>query len=188
METLFTPWRYEYIKGKGPEAGGAEEGCFLCAAAREPDDPERLVVHLSAHHLVMLNRHPYTNGHLMIAPLRHLGSPCEATREEAAELWPLALECQRVLAADCEPDGFNLGINLGTAAGAGVPDHFHFHVVPRWGGDTNFMGVVAGVRMVPQALDDTRRRLRERFADWAGGAAAGGGEGAAGRGSGRGEG
>ena len=180
MQTLFTPWRYDYIKGKGPEAGGAEEGCFLCAAAREPDDPERLVVHVAAHHLVMLNRHPYTNGHLMIAPLRHVASPGETTREEAAELWPLVLEAQRVLAEDCEPDGFNLGINLGAAAGAGVPDHFHFHVVPRWGGDTNFMGVVAGVRMVPQALDETRGRLRERFAA--------AGQGAAGRGSGRGAG
>lgn len=163
METLFTPWRYDYIKSKG-SAGSAAEGCFLCAAAREPNDPERLVVHVGAHHLVMLNRHPYTNGHLMIAPLRHLASPGEATREEAAELWPLVLATQRVLAEDCDPDGFNLGLNIGSAAGAGVPDHFHFHVVPRWGGDTNFMGVVAGVRMVPQSLDDTRRRLRERFA------------------------
>jgi len=190
MQTLFTPWRYDYIKGKGTEAGDAEVGCFLCAAASAPDDPERLVVHLAAHHLVMLNRHPYTNGHLMIAPLRHLASPCEATPDEAAELWPLAIECQRVLAEDCSPDGFNLGINLGSAAGAGVPDHFHFHVVPRWGGDTNFMGVVAGVRMVPQSLDATWRRLRERFAAGAAGAEGerSAGAAAARRGNGRGEG
>jgi ATP adenylyltransferase len=158
METLFTPWRFEYIKRKGQETG-----CFFCAAAREPDDPERLVVFATAHHLVMLNRHPYTNGHLMVAPLAHVASPRDAPADARAELWPLVLSVQEVLEEDLRPDGFNLGLNLGRAGGAGVPGHFHFHVVPRWQGDTNFMGVVAGVRMVPQALDDSWRRLRGCF-------------------------
>lgn len=162
METLFTPWRYEYIKRKG-----RDEGCFFCAAAGELDDPERLVVFATAHHLVMLNRHPYTNGHLMVAPLAHVASPRQQDGAAAAELWPLVLAVEEVLAEDLRPDGFNLGLNLGRAAGAGVPGHFHFHVVPRWGGDTNFMGVVAGVRMVPQALDDSWRRLRRCFARFA---------------------
>ncbi|HEX2162612.1 MAG TPA: HIT domain-containing protein, partial [Thermoanaerobaculia bacterium] len=162
MESLFTPWRYDYIKTKG-----RDEGCFLCAAAAELDEPERLVVFAAAHHLVMLNRHPYTNGHLMVAPLAHHASPRQEDDAAQAELWPLVLAVQEVLEEDLSPDGFNLGLNLGRAAGAGVPGHFHLHVVPRWQGDTNFMGVVAGVRMVPQALDDSWRRLRRRFARFA---------------------
>jgi ATP adenylyltransferase len=159
MENLFTPWRYAYIRGTEPSS----KGCFFCAAAAEPDDPERLVVFVASHHLVMLNRHPYTNGHLMVAPLIHVGSPADASAPARAELWPLVLACQEVLAGYSSPDGFNLGMNLGRAAGAGVPEHFHFHVVPRWQGDTNFMGAVADTRIVPQALDDTWRDLRHRF-------------------------
>jgi ATP adenylyltransferase len=162
MATLFTPWRYEYIKTKGQG-----EGCFFCAAACDLDDAERLVVFATSHHLVMLNRHPYTNGHLMVAPLAHQASPRDQGTAAAAELWPLVLAVQEVLDEDLAPDGFNLGLNLGSAAGAGVPGHFHFHVVPRWNGDTNFMGVVAGVRIVPQALDDSCRRLRRSFARFA---------------------
>lgn len=162
METLFTPWRYPYIKGSKAQ----DEGCFFCAATAAPDEPERLVAFVARHHLVMLNRHPYTNGHLMVAPLEHLASPADASPEAQAELWPLVLACREVIAGYSGPDGFNLGINLGRAAGAGVPGHFHFHVVPRWQGDTNFMGAVAEVRMVPQALDDTRAALRERFAPY----------------------
>ncbi len=166
MDTLFTPWRYGYIKGSKGRDAGRDEGCFFCAAAAAPDDPERLVVFVAAHHLVMLNRHPYTNGHLMVAPLDHVGAPEDARPAAREELWPLVLACRQVVAGYSSPDGFNLGINLGSAAGAGVPDHFHFHVVPRWQGDTNFMGAVGRVRMVPQALEDTRAALREAFAPW----------------------
>jgi len=160
MDTLFTPWRYRYIK----QSKGRIEECFFCAAAAAPDEPERLVVFVAAHHLVMLNRHPYTNGHLMVAPLDHVGSPADSSPVAQAELWPLVLACREVVAGYSSPDGFNLGMNLGGAAGAGVPEHFHFHVVPRWRGDTNFMGAVGDVRIVPQALDDTRSALRQRFA------------------------
>jgi ATP adenylyltransferase len=173
MENLFTPWRYAYIRGNN----ASSEGCFFCAAAAEPNDAERLVVHVASHHLVMLNRHPYTNGHLMVAPLAHVGSPAEASAEARAELWPLVLACREIVTAYSSPDGFNLGMNLGKAAGAGVPDHFHFHVVPRWHGDTNFMGAVADTRIVPQALDDTWSDLRQRFRTWAqAGGHGGGGE------------
>lgn len=174
MKNLFTPWRYDYIKGHAEP----DPGCFFCAAAAAPDDPERLVVLVARHHLVMLNRHPYTNGHLMVAPLEHLGSPDLASEEAQAELWPLVLACRGVVSEYSSPDGFNLGLNDGAAAGAGVPGHYHFHVVPRWSGDTNFMGAVADTRMVPQALDDTWRDLRHRFAALAeeGRFARGGGE------------
>ncbi len=159
MQNLFAPWRYRYITQAKP----AVDDCFFCAAARRPDDPESLVVWVARHHLVMLNRHPYTNGHLMVAPLAHLASPLDSDAAAQAEFWPAVLTAQRVLDAAYHPGGFNLGMNLGTPAGAGVPGHFHFHVVPRWTGDTNFMSVVAEVRLVPEDLGTTRERLRELF-------------------------
>jgi ATP adenylyltransferase len=158
MEILFTPWRYEYI------TGNVADGCFFCDASRDPDDPERLVVFKGAHHLVMLNRHPYSNGHLMVAPVAHLASPSESSAEAQVEFWPLVLESRRVLEEAYRPHGFNLGMNLGRPAGAGVPDHYHFHVVPRWEGDTSFMSVVGGVRLVPEDLRSVWHRLRQLFA------------------------
>jgi ATP adenylyltransferase len=161
METLFTPWRYAYITEKPPD-----DDCFFCAAARDLHShqaEEGLVVARGEHHLVMLNRHPYSNGHLMVAPLTHLASPQEEDAAARAEFWPLILSVQRVLASAYSPHGFNLGMNLGTPAGAGVPGHFHFHLVPRWAGDTNFMTVLAEVRLVPEDLRQTRERLRTLF-------------------------
>lgn len=160
MEILFTPWRYSYIVRSSQESD-----CFFCAAAREPEDPDRLVVHMADHHLVMLNLHPYSSGHLMVAPLDHLASPYESPAAACAEFWPLVLKAQRVLGKAYNPDGFNLGMNVGRSAGAGVPGHFHFHVVPRWTGDTNFMTVLAEVRLVPEDLRHARERLRALFAE-----------------------
>jgi ATP adenylyltransferase len=166
MDTLFTPWRYSYIT-QTPLAPTAEE-CFFCAAARDPgavDDPEGLVVAKTDHHLVMLNLHPYASGHLMVAPLLHLASPQEEDEAARAAFWPLVLRAQRLLAEAYSPHGFNLGMNLGKPAGAGVPGHFHFHLVPRWTGDTNFMTVLAEVRLVPEDLGQARLRLRALFRD-----------------------
>ena len=166
MEHLFTPWRYSYITNTSPSPAGppdADPGCFFCAAARNPGDPDSLVVHTARHHLVMLNLHPYSNGHIMVAPLDHLASPLESGEEATAEFWPLVLRCQRVLQEAYSPHGFNLGINVGKPAGAGVPGHFHFHLVPRWTGDTNFMTVLAEVRLVPEDLRQSRERLRALF-------------------------
>lgn len=164
MERLFTPWRYEYIK-KSPAGptGETDTGCFFCAAARDPWGEDSLVVQAASHHLVMLNLHPYSNGHLMVVPLAHHSSPQECTPEAQAEIWPLVLRCQRVLQSAYAPHGFNFGMNLGQAAGAGVPGHFHFHLVPRWAGDTNFMTVLAEVRLVPEDLRQSRERLRALF-------------------------
>jgi ATP adenylyltransferase len=120
---------------------------------------------MARHHLVMLNLHPYSSGHLMVAPLEHLSSPLESSEEAQAEFWPLVLKCQRVLTQAYAPQGLNLGMNLGKPAGAGVPGHFHFHLVPRWAGDTNFMTVLAEVRLVPEDLRQTRERLRALFAE-----------------------
>jgi ATP adenylyltransferase len=165
VETLFTPWRYAYITER-PRTSG----CFLCDAAAAPEDPERLVLHLTPHHLVILNRHPYSNGHLMVAPREHVAAPLLASPESRVEMWPVVLLAQRVLDEAYEAPGMNLGMNLGTAAGAGVPDHFHFHVLPRWQGDTNFMTAIGGTRLVPESLEQTRQRLRPIFARLSGGA------------------
>jgi ATP adenylyltransferase len=158
MQVLFTPWRYRYVSRQE-----GNNGCFFCAAAAEPDDAERLVVFTAEHHLVMLNRHPYSNGHLMVAPLEHVADPESSPAAAQAEFWPLVLSAARVLRRVYSPDGLNLGLNLGQSAGAGVPSHFHFHLVPRWKADTNFMTVVGGVRTVPEDLEATRLRLREAF-------------------------
>lgn len=160
MQVLFTPWRYAYIAGQRESVAG----CFLCEAAATPDDPQRLVVHVAAHHLVVLNRHPYSNGHLMVAPREHVSSPTDAGSATQQEAWPVLLLCQRVLEAAYGPDGMNLGMNLGRVAGAGLPDHYHLHIVPRWQGDTNFMTAIADTRLVPEDLLQTRERLRPLFA------------------------
>jgi ATP adenylyltransferase len=159
MQTLYTPWRFEYIS-----VSPSSESCFFCEAATDPEDPERLVVFSTQHHLVLLNRYPYTNGHLMVAPLAHLANPADGEPETVREFWPLVLRAQRALEQAYRPHGFNMGINLGRGGGAGVPGHFHFHVVPRWEGDTNFMSVVGGVRLVPEEPRQIRDRLRPIFA------------------------
>src|SRR4029078_3161037 len=126
-------------------------------------DRESLVLARGQHPLVMLNLHPYSNGHVMVAPVEHLASPLESDAAARAEFWPLVLKTPRVLAEAYQPHGFNLGMNLGQPAGAGVPGHFHFHLVPRWTGDTNFMTVLAEVRLVPKELRQPRARLRGLF-------------------------
>jgi ATP adenylyltransferase len=121
--------------------------------------------------LVILNRHPYSNGHLMVAPRAHLPSPLRATPGEQTELWQVVLLAQRALETSYAPPGMNVGLNLGRVAGAGVPDHFHVHLVPRWEGDTNFMTAIGHTRLIPEALERTRERLLRVFAGLAGAAA-----------------
>jgi ATP adenylyltransferase len=160
MQTLFTPWRFEYIS-----MSTEDEGCFFCQAAALQTESKTLVVWRGEYHLVMLNRYPYTNGHLMVAPLAHIADPQEATRPAQIEFWPLVLRCQAVLNSVYSPNGFNMGLNLGSAAGAGVPSHYHFHIVPRWQGDTNFMSVLGGVRLVPEEPVQVAEKLRPLFAE-----------------------
>lgn len=155
MQTLFTPWRYSYIRS----TASPSEGCFLCGAAADPGDPARLVLTTTEHHVVLLNKHPYNNGHLMVAPRQHRATPGEMEPAAQTELWPLVLACQQALERVYRPHGLNLGLNLGVAAGAGVPDHWHLHILPRWSGDTNFLSVVGEIRLVPEDLETTRVRL-----------------------------
>jgi ATP adenylyltransferase len=153
LKQLWAPWRLEYIKG-----ADEQEGCVFCSAARAGDE-EELVVHRGELAFVVLNRYPYASGHLMIAPYRHEGEFGDLESEEAAEIHRLTSAGLGALAETMRPQGFNLGWNLGRIAGAGVVDHVHLHVVPRWAGDTNFMPVLADVKVLPEALEDTRRKL-----------------------------
>jgi ATP adenylyltransferase len=143
----------EYIQG-----ADEQEGCIFCRA-RDGADEESLVVRRGERAFVVLNRYPYASGHLMVAPNRHEGEFGELDAEEAAEIHRLAATGLGALAETMRPQGFNLGWNLGRIAGAGVVDHLHLHVVPRWAGDTNFMPVLADVKVLPEALEDTRRKL-----------------------------
>jgi ATP adenylyltransferase len=150
---LWAPWRLEYI-----ENADDEEGCVFCLAD-EADGEERLVVHRGERAFVMLNKFPYSSGHLMVAPRRHAGELGALEDDEALEIHHLAREGIAALRELYSPEGFNLGWNLGRAAGAGVVEHVHLHVVPRWAGDTNFMPVLADVKVLPEHLEETRRRL-----------------------------
>ena len=150
---LWAPWRLEYI-----QQADEQEGCVFCAAAAASDE-EGLVLARGAHALAMLNKFPYSSGHLMVAPYRHVADFVELSDEEALELHRLAGCGMASLAEVFSPQGFNLGWNLGRIAGAGITDHVHLHVVPRWAGDTNFMPVLADVKVVPEHLTETRARL-----------------------------
>jgi ATP adenylyltransferase len=150
---LWAPWRLEYIA-----QADEQSGCVFCDAAAGEDE-ERLVVHRGEHAFVLLNKFPYSSGHLMVASYRHAGEFAELTDEEALEVHRLAQHGIAALAETYAPQGYNLGWNLGRIAGAGVVDHVHLHVVPRWAGDTNFMPVLADVKVLPEHLIETRRRL-----------------------------
>ena len=169
-EVLFTPWRLAYLTG-GADAL-PKDGCLFCVLPAASDE-DALIAYRGATAYVVLNRFPYTNGHVMITPYAHRASLGAMTPEERAELVELAAVCEDVLREAYRPHGFNLGVNLGKSAGAGVADHVHLHVVPRWDGDTNFLTVLGGTRTVPEELPVTRVRLAGLFA--ARGAGAGGG-------------
>ena len=147
MERLWAPWRLEYIAG---EKSGE---CIFCDKPLEENDRANHILRRGVHSFVLLNAFPYNNGHLMIAPYAHLSELDELPRETLVEMMELCQDATRALKLAMGPDGFNVGFNLGAAAGAGIKDHLHLHVVPRWAGDTNFMPVLADVRVVPQSLE-----------------------------------
>lgn len=172
-ERLWAPWRLGYVKGDrtppNPSAEpqlppDADAGCFLCRAVAERRDRENLVIERGRHTVVMLNRYPYNNGHLLVACQRHVGQLDELSVEANAEAVETIARLTGLIAGAMNADGFNVGLNLGKAAGAGVPGHLHWHVVPRWQGDTNFMPVLAGVDVIPQALDELWSVLTDALA------------------------
>jgi len=160
MDHLWTPWRSTYITSKAERSV-----CIFCEAARASlDDAKNLVVYRAALNFVMLNAFPYTNGHIMIAPYDHVSRLGAATPEATTEMMHIARVAEDVLEQTYRPDGLNLGMNLGEAAGAGIAAHIHLHLLPRWIGDANFMTTVAETRVMPESLADTYRKLRDGFA------------------------
>jgi ATP adenylyltransferase len=158
MRALFTPWRLSYVMSLKRD----DAKCVFCAAQKAGDE-ESLILHRARHNFIILNLYPYNNGHLMIVPLRHLADPGKAEPEERAEMMELAVRCQEALEKAYGPEGFNIGMNLGRGAGAGVTDHFHLHIVPRWVGDTSFMSVFGETRVVPEDLKETLKKLKQYF-------------------------
>ncbi|MBN2713580.1 MAG: HIT domain-containing protein [Planctomycetes bacterium] len=160
MQRIWAPWRLEYILDQGPK----EPGCFFCNSWKNVGrEKEYLVLGRGKHSFVIMNRFPYNNAHLMVAPANHAGSIEDASLEEHTEMWQLTVMCKKILEATVNIDGCNIGINQGKVAGAGVLDHLHIHIVPRWDGDTNFMPVMSDIKVMPEALEACYDKLRPSF-------------------------
>lgn len=156
-QRLWAPWRLEYIKG---EKTGE---CIFCAKPALGDDAQALIPHRGERCFVILNAFPYSNGHLMVAPYEHGGALEDVDDETSLELLRLTQRSMQALGSAYGPEGYNVGLNQGTIAGAGMADHVHFHIVPRWGGDTNYMPVIADTRVLPQSLVDSYQAVRDAF-------------------------
>jgi ATP adenylyltransferase len=157
MEFIWSPWRYDYLASGGKRPSS----CVFCLTEDRTHDADRLVVLRGVHNFVILNLFPYTSGHVMVAPYEHLNTISAAKLEQMAEMMQLAQRVTAALQNLYAPEGFNLGMNLGGAAGAGIREHFHLHVVPRWTGDANFMTITGETRVLPEELGVTFRRLSE---------------------------
>ncbi|HEX8071150.1 MAG TPA: HIT domain-containing protein [Pyrinomonadaceae bacterium] len=166
MDRLWTPWRYQYIKGAGAAEGAGDAAvCVFCALRDDPDnDARNYVVHRARANFVVLNLYPYTNGHLLVIPYEHAADLDAVAKETTDEMMDLAKRATTILRAAYRPHGFNLGMNLGQAAGAGVAAHLHLHVLPRWTGDASFMTTAGETRVLPEDLQTTYDRLRGQFA------------------------
>jgi ATP adenylyltransferase len=151
MDQLWAPWRLSYVASNKPAS--EPDGCFICQGLASDDDRANLIALRTPLSVVVLNRYPYNNGHLLVAPRAHKGRPEELTPEETLDVQQTVCRCLAVLDELMQPHGYNVGLNLGRAAGAGLPGHLHWHVVPRWNGDTNFMPVLADVRVIVQSLE-----------------------------------
>jgi ATP adenylyltransferase len=159
-ERIWAPWRLEYVKDASKDS---EQECIFCVKPAADDDQANLIVHRGELCFVILNLFPYTNGHMMVAPYEHVATLPELDAKTTAEMMALAQRAMRGLEDVYEPHGYNVGFNQGRVAGAGVEHHIHMHVVPRWGGDTNFMPVLADTRVMPQSLEDSYAALRGAF-------------------------
>ncbi|HYO63679.1 MAG TPA: HIT domain-containing protein [Pyrinomonadaceae bacterium] len=164
MDRLWTPWRFQYITGETGEKDKVKDTpCVFCVLRDSAEDERHFVVHRARHNFVVLNLYPYTSGHLLVVPYEHTSELDAASEQATEELMRLARRAQTVLRETYRPDGFNLGMNLGHAAGAGVAGHIHLHVLPRWAGDGNFMSTVGETRVLPEDLRTTYERLRGKF-------------------------
>ena len=157
MKTIWAPWRIEYVRQ------AKTQGCIMCDKPKENNDGGNQILFRGKYNFVMMNNYPYNPGHLMVVPYRHIANLEELTAKEKLELLEIIARSITALKTAFKPAGFNVGMNLGRVAGAGIDDHIHTHVVPRWSGDTNFMPVIADVRVMPQAVADTYKQLKECF-------------------------
>jgi ATP adenylyltransferase len=159
-QRIWAPWRLEYVKDASKDK---ESECIFCTALEAEDDDAMLIVHRGERCFVILNKFPYTNGHLMVAPYEHIAALPELDAETIAELMSLVQRGMSALESSYSPHGYNVGVNQGRVAGAGVEHHIHMHVVPRWGGDTNFMPVLGDTRVMNQTLEDSFETVRKAF-------------------------
>jgi ATP adenylyltransferase len=157
MKVLWAPWRMEYILSE------KEGDCIFCPGKDRAGDEERLILYVGSLTMVIMNRFPYNNGHLLVAPIRHIPDLEQLSGEEMLDLLTMVRTSTEVLKKVMNPEGFNVGLNLGRVAGAGVEEHMHFHIVPRWNGDTNLMTVLGDVRVIPEHIRDTYQHLRSYF-------------------------
>ncbi len=157
MEHLYAPWRIEYIRREKPK------GCIFCDKPKEDQDKRNRILYRGKWNFVMMNNYPYNPGHLMVIPYRHVSGLEELSKKELYEHAEIVTQCVVILKKTFKPAGFNLGTNMGSVAGAGIADHVHSHIVPRWNGDTNFMPVVGCTRVLPEALEETYRKLKDAF-------------------------
>ncbi len=158
MKNLWAPWRMNYIL-----SDQKEEGCIFCPGEDRSKDGERLILYVGSLTVAMMNRFPYNNGHLLVAPVRHVAQMEDLSDEETLDLLRIVRESIGILRKVMQPEGFNVGMNLGRIAGAGMEEHMHFHIVPRWSGDTNFMTVLGEVRVIPEHIKETHRKLKPFF-------------------------
>jgi ATP adenylyltransferase len=161
VDRIWSPWRMAYIQAAKEQ--GEDGGCIFCDLPAEGDDVRTMILARGELAFVIVNSYPYNPGHLMVAPFRHVGAFTSLEADELADVDALVARSIRALEQEMEPHGYNLGMNLGRVAGAGIPDHVHWHLVPRWNGDTNFMPVVGETRVLPELLEETYARLRPRF-------------------------
>ncbi|MCX6345270.1 MAG: HIT domain-containing protein [Armatimonadetes bacterium] len=154
MERLWAPWRLEYM------VADRVDGCIFCVFPSQNDDEKNRILLRGEHAYVIMNAFPYSNGHLLIPPYRHIGDFSELNDDENLEIMQLAQKCCNALKNICRPDGFNIGWNIGAAAGAGIAEHIHMHIAPRWSGDTNFMPVLADIKVIPEALETTYKKIK----------------------------
>ena len=168
MKTLWAPWRAEYIYCAGGQNSVSRRHCLFCNLLKTKDDPKNLILYRGRHVFVVMNRFPYNNGHLMVAPNRHTADLETFSAAESAELFKLVQRSLAALRRALKPQGFNVGANLGRVAGAGVAGHVHIHIVPRWLGDVNFMPLMAETKVISEHLSETYDRLKEGFGPGAG--------------------
>lgn len=161
MEILWSPWRMEYLEREEQ----SNDACVFCEASQGTDDRASLVLHRNAACFIILNRYPYNNGHLLVVPYRHVGDLADLTADESANVMHVVRYGLRLLRRTFQPDAVNIGMNLGAAAGAGILDHVHVHIVPRWNGDTNYMTVFSGTRVISEELERTFDRLKGTMAE-----------------------